>query len=75
MYGCVSGSLRITNGTVTADRNNYKVAGGLQFCLQDKWATVCQLNWNSQDGIVACRQLGLAFGGSKLINRSGIPLI
>jgi len=55
----------MTNGVVTMDRDAYSMAGGLQICLNKAWATVCQSGWEDVDATVACRQLGLVYGGSK----------
>ena len=30
-------------------------------CHNNEWGTVCDNSWNANDGIVACRQLGLSY--------------
>ena len=60
------GDIRMTNGTVTKNRDTYNMAGGLQICVEEKWATICQGGWENVDARVACRQLGLNYTGSKL---------
>jgi len=63
---CRDGDIQITNGIITMDRDAYNIAGGLQICVNYTWATVCQNEWEDVDATVACRQLGLVYGGSKL---------
>ena len=63
---CSDGGIRMTNGTVTMERETYYMAGGLQICVNNRWATVCQGGWQNVDATVACRQLGLDYAGCKL---------
>jgi len=63
---CEERDIRITNESVTTKREAYIIAGGLQICVKSQWATVCQSGWENDDAIVACRQLGLNYTGSKL---------
>ena len=63
---CGVRDIRMTNGTIRMDNGSYYMAGGLQVCINDQWATVCQHNFDRNDATVACRQLGLDFDGSKL---------
>ena len=58
---CSNGAIRITNGTIELISKSYYIAGGLQVCVDKKWATVCQHNWGQLDAVVACRQLGLSY--------------
>lgn len=44
---------------------DYLIAGGLQVCVNRKWATVCRDEWDDKDNNVACRQLGFSYGGSE----------
>ena len=62
---CGEEDIRMTNQTVTRDRDTYIMAGGLQICVNNKWATICQRGWDRVDATVACRQLGLDYAGSK----------
>ena len=63
---CDVGDIRMTNGTIRMDNGSYYMAGGLQECVNSRWATVCQNRWDNNDATVACRQLGMAFDSSKL---------
>ena len=63
---CGDEDIRMTNGTVTMDRDTYNLAGGLQICVNNWWSTVCQGEWDDVDGRIACRQLGLDYADSKL---------
>ena len=58
---CSNGYIRMTNETVSMTSQAYYIAGGLQVCVNNKWATVCHLNWGKPDATVACRQLGLSY--------------
>ena len=56
MTRCTSGSLHLHEG-----ENNYE--GNLQICTNGIWLQVISYNWDSLDGEVACRQLGLLHSG------------
>ena len=60
---CDDGDIRMTNGIIRMDNGSYYMAGGLQVCINDQWATVCQHNFDRNDATVACRQLGVVFEG------------
>jgi len=62
MTGCSSESLRLYK------RENEN-EGNLQICTNGTWLQVISYNWDSLEGEVACRQLGLLHSGgtSKLI--------
>jgi len=62
---CVEGDIRMTNATAI-NRDAYYFAGGLQICVNNKWATVCQSGWEDHDATVACGQLGMVYTGCKL---------
>ena len=51
---CTEGDIRLVDGA-----NNYE--GRVEVCHNNVWGTVCDDYWSSNDGIVACRQLGLGF--------------
>ena len=56
MPSCTSGSLRLYEG----ENEN---EGNLQICTNVTWWQVISYNWDSLDGEVACRQLGLLHSG------------
>ena len=58
---CSNGDIRLTNATVLMTNSTYYLAGGLQVCVDNIWATVCRYNWDQPDATVACRQLGLSY--------------
>jgi len=60
---CQESDIRITNENVTTKGEAYIIAGGLQMCVDNEWATVCQNGWDDNDATVACRQLGLNYTG------------
>ena len=53
---CVEESLRLVNGP-----SQYE--GRLEICLGGGWGTVCDNHFNTNDAIVACRQLGILTEG------------
>ena len=65
VQACGDEDIRMTNQTVTRERDTFYTAGGLQICVNNKWATVCQRGWDDVNTRVACRQLGLDYAGSK----------
>ena len=65
---CSGNVIRMTNGRVTIDRDTYSMAGGIQICVNNRWATVCQSGWEDVDATVACEQLGLSYAGCKFLD-------
>jgi len=63
---CSNGDIRMTNSSVQLDNDTYYLAGGVEVCVNSKWATVCQAQWDDDDATVACRQLGFSYGGCEL---------
>ena len=58
---CSNGYIRMTNATVSMTSQDYYIAGGLQVCVNNKWATLCHYRWGKLDATVVCRQLGLSY--------------
>ncbi|XP_065913209.1 scavenger receptor cysteine-rich domain-containing group B protein-like isoform X2 [Dysidea avara] len=52
--GCTEGYLRLAGSA-----NIYE--GRIEVCHDDEWGTVCDDSWSTDDGIVACRQLGFPY--------------
>ena len=49
---CTNGDVRLSGGSLNSE-------GYVQVCINNAWGSVCGSNWDSQDGNVVCRQLGL----------------
>ena len=49
---CEDGSLRLVDGTSAFN-------GRLEICQANVWGTICSYQWDTNDTIVACRQLGI----------------
>ena len=45
------GAVRIVGG-------NRPYRGRLEVCMDERWGTVCDDDWTTEDAYVACRQLG-----------------
>ncbi|XP_065914887.1 uncharacterized protein [Dysidea avara] len=53
---CTEGDIRLVGRVHTNDHE-----GHVEVCHNSVWGTVCDNSWDSNDGRVACRQLGLGF--------------
>ena len=71
---CSHGDIRMTNSSVKLDNDTYSLAGGVEVCVNSKWATVCQLQWDGTDATVACRQLGLSYAGCEFNSTTGFNM-
>ena len=49
---CTNGDVRLSGGSLSSE-------GYVQVCINNAWGSVCGSNWDSQDGNVVCKQLGL----------------
>ena len=52
---CKHGAIRLQEG-------NSLYEGRVEVCFEDHWATICYHQWNKEDAVVACRQLGHSGG-------------
>ena len=48
---CSQGDIRLAGGT-------QEHSGRVEICLENKWQTVCDDEWDSEDAMVTCRQIG-----------------
>ena len=53
---CGNGDIRLMGGS-----DRYE--GRVEICWNETWGTVCDGYWSTNDGNVACRQLGLLATG------------
>lgn len=52
---CSDGTVRITGGSTL-------LAGVVEVCVNTRWGTVCENNWNDMAASVVCHQLGYQDG-------------
>ena len=56
---CTEGDIRLQGGIAYGQ-------GSVEICNNGAWFNVCDRSWDYNDAQVACRQLGLPFGGKSL---------
>ncbi len=49
---CEHGNLRLSNNSLSPQ------IGHLEICGNNNWGSICDMNWDNEDAVVACRQLG-----------------
>ena len=52
---CSDGTVRVTGGSTL-------LAGVVEVCVNTRWGTVCENNWNDMAASVVCHQLGYQDG-------------
>ncbi len=55
--GCEEGALRLIG-------EGRAWEGRVELCHEDRWGTICNEQWDTQDASVVCRQLGYAATGN-----------
>ena len=54
---CDNGDIRLVGGSAVNE-------GRVEVCWNETWGTVCDGGWSTNDGNVACRQLGFLDNGT-----------
>ena len=52
---CDNGKIRLVDGGTLLE-------GRVEICYNDRWGTICDGLWDSNDAIVVCRQLAAEYG-------------
>ena len=62
---CEDGDIRLV--TSDGDTGEDVMSGRVEVCWDDRWGTVCDQNWSTNDGIVVCRELGFSSSSKGII--------
>ncbi len=57
-FSCQDGEIQLLEG-------QSKYEGRVEVCLNNKFSTVCDRSWDTNDAMVVCNQLGFTEGGSE----------
>ena len=57
---CINGKVRLRGGNT-----NYRI-GQVEVCVNGTWSTICNENWDNNDAVVICNQLGFSSYGTQM---------